>query len=266
LKYLTDTQKFLSGLIRQPPRKLNNPTSRLETVIADYLGLADNPVWIISDSNVFLSMPDDLSLTKTSIFSKIPKGDLMKVCKIDMRQYWDEKRLGKVAEFGNKKIAKLHKDIDKYEEEIRGWKEEKSSASKEKKKDFDKKINRNQKKIEQLEDKISKIKSEEKTYTPNSFIFGNDDANKAENTELLSDGEKQDLLRNKQEMQEKLLDLNPYDDNEFETMLKDLEKNQRSHPFDFDEEKTPAQEKPEESEMEKLLRLREEYYNKENKR
>ena len=263
IKFLVDTHKFLKGFLRQPPRKLSNPMNRLQAVLFDYLGLKDNPVWVISKANIYLSMPDDLSLTNTSILSKIPKTDLMEVCKITPKDYWNERTMGQVGQFGNKEIAKLHKKIEDLENQIASWKEEKSNLKdneSNKRKNLDKLINNAYKKIDQLEEKIAKTKHEEKPFTPNAFLFG--DPNKAEKQELLSDTERQELMKNKEEMKDRLLELNPYDDNDIAKMEKEMEKLKRdtTHPFDFEEDKMDqrrAKDEEESKAFEEFLKLRE---------
>jgi len=118
IKYITENQKFLDGIIQQPPRKFNDPSNRMQTVLYDYLGLKNNPVWIISRANIYLSMPDDLSLTNTSLLSNIPKTDLMKVCNIRAADYWNERNMGEATKFGNPKILKLTKDIQKLRQRL----------------------------------------------------------------------------------------------------------------------------------------------------
>jgi hypothetical protein len=276
IKFLTDTQKFLQGLERQPPRKLSNPMNRLQTVLFEFLGLKDNPVWVISKTNVYLSMPDDLSLTNSAILSKISKTELMDVCKIKETDYWNEKTMGTVAEFGNKKIARYHKEIEKEEKNIEEWKSQKyelKDSEKTKRKDLEKKIDQAQKKIRKIEDNISKLSSEEKTYKPNAFLFagmGEDDPNKAENTELLSDTEKSELAKSKEDLKNRLLELNPFDDNEVAQMEKDIEKARQDHPMDLldlgDEmeadQKSKNTDQDDMADFEKFLKMREDFHNK----
>ena len=264
LKFILDTQKFLAGIDNQPPRKLNSPMHKLQTVLYDYLGLKNNPVWIISRQNVYLSMPDDLSLTNTSILSKIPKTELMQVCKIKASDYWNENTMGRVAQLGNKELARIYDRIDKLREQINDKQKEireldsGDKGYKNRKTSLEKDIRGLNKKIDDLEEKANKLKLETKQYKPNAFLFAEeeDDPNKAENEELLSPAELADLNRKKEEMQNKLLNLNPYDDSELEELKKQQEKIERSHPMDFEEEEPEPE--PKETELEKLLRLRKE--------
>jgi len=270
IKFLVDTHKFLKGLSNMPPKKLSNPMSRLQNVLFDYLGLKDNPVWIISKVNLYLSMPDDLSLTNTGILSKIPKTELMNICKINPSDYWDEKTMGQISQFGNKEIARYHKKIEELETDIRTWKSDKGNLKdneSNKRKELEKRINSAYKKIDQIEEKIVKSRHEEKNYTPNGFLFG-DEPDKAEKAELLSDVEKSQLMKNKEEMRSKLLNLNPYDAEDIENMEKNINrinKEQSSHPFDFEDEKTllspQERDKNDEKSFEELLRKRDRYEN-----
>ncbi len=272
LKYLVDTQKFLYKLTNKPPRKLGNPMNRIQEVLFDYLGLKDNPVWIISKTNIFLSMPDDLSLTNTGILSSIPKQDLMDVCKIKASDYWNEKTMGQVSQFGNKKIKRFNDDIDKIRDRIQSLNSDKEGAKDKKKENIEKNIQKEYKNIEKIEDKISKIEQEEKQYKPNAFIFGDDDdANKAENTPLLTDAEKTDLNRKRDQIQDSLLKLNPYDDDEYNEMQSNIkDQSQRTHPFDFEEEKIDKPEPKviddeELEKYEKFLKQRENWHNRDER-
>jgi hypothetical protein len=288
LKFITDTKKFLAGILRQPPRKLNNPMHKLQTVIHDYLGLKDNPVWIISKQNVYLSMPDDLSLTNTGILSKISKSELKDVCNIKASDYWNENTMNKATQFGDKRMAKLYQDIKKAREQIDDdYKILRDSSSlKEDKKGAKTRIDKNQRIIDRKEEEIAKFRQEVKnTYKPNAFIFGDndDDPNKAENQELLTRSEMQELQRNKDKMAEALRKLSPDDDNNFNELMKQQEimsRNKANYDDDMtrfvppglehlgDDSKTPMDQKEQkkESELDKLLRLREEWANRDNRR
>ena len=266
LKFMVDTKKFIYGLVNQPPKKYNNVMSKLQVVLFDFLGLKDNPVWIISKTEVFLSMPDDLSLTNTSVLSKIPKTELMQVCKIKPSDYWSETTLGKVTQVGNKKLVNLYKQLKDEEKKLSDAKNKNYGKDKKKK---ESEINRIQKRIGSIEEKIAKVKEEDKNVIPNAFLF-NDDPNMAEKNELLSDSERKDLNRSKEEMKEKLLNLNPFDDDEVEKMSKAAESQIiKSHPFDFidtneaQDSKDEKKEKDAETEkaFEEFLRQREQHSN-----
>lgn len=285
LKFLVDNQKFLYGLTQKPPRKLGNPMNRIQSVLFDYLGLKDNPVWILSKTNVYMSMPDDLSLTNTSILSNIPKQELMQVCKIKASDYWNEQTMGRVSKFGSKEIKKLNDRIEAIRKEISNLqgksKDSNDKHNKDKKadgttqvatpksnkgKNIEAQIATKYKEIERLEEKISKIRQDEKSFRPNAFIFNDeDDANKAENTPLLTDAEKDELNKKKEEMRDKLLELNPYDEEELVAMEDNVKnQTQRSHPFDFEEDKgaTPQEEEKELTALETLLKDRERWHDK----
>ncbi len=311
LKFITDTQKFLDGIDNQPPRKFNDPMSRMKVVLHDYLGLEFNPTWVISQQNIFLSMPDDLSLTNTSILSKIPKADLMQVCRIQPQDYWSGENMGKVARIGDPKIKRLvqdigknQKEIDKLESEVKDLRdksfnrnqtvtegiqlqlaeresiqellEEKSSGNNGKTDKNGKPWNNNnnngkngkngkkykdsytndintknkriielRKKIDHSEEQIAKNSTEfhNDPYHPHMFAF--DDPDMTTNQPLLSDAERDDINRNKDQMKENLLNLNPYSAEDVQRMednqsrIDSYQKVERSHPYDFDIEKTP---------------------------
>jgi len=270
LKFMVDTKKFIYGLINKPPKKYNNVMSKLQVVLFEYLGLKNNPVWIISKTDVFLSMPDDLSLTNTSVLSKIPKTDLAKVCEIKPSDYWNENTLGKVTQIGNKKLSELYKKLKEAQSNLNTIKN-KSFSGKDSKKKKEEAIKKAQKKIDDIEERIAKVKDEEKNVVPNAFLFADDDPNKAEKTNLLTDAERQDLDKNKEQMREKLLNLNPFDDKEVETMEKAAESQKigGTHPFDFmdNEAQDTKEEKDEkiynpdseEKAFEEFLRRREQF-------
>jgi len=278
IKYIIDTHKFTKGLINTPPRKASNPMNRIQTVLFDYLGLKDNPVWILSKNDVYLSMPDDLSLTNSSILSRIPKSELKDVCRISASDYWTQKNMGTIAKFGDPKIARWHQQISSERERISNWQIEKnnlSSNDKDQRKKLNNYIDAAQKKIRELEEKISKSKHDEKIYDPQGFIFGSgdfDDANRAENEPLLTDTEKAELQKNKENLRKKLQELNPFDDKEVEEMEKKLEK-AGDHPFDlidFDNKDNKNRKEVENAEkelsdFEKFMNMREEFFNKEKK-
>lgn len=90
-----DTQKYISGLLAYPPAKINNELNIVKYVLKR-LGLENNPVFIISKQSVILSQPDFLSLTGTSIFSKIPFRELENMCKINYNQLlWNNNQMFK---------------------------------------------------------------------------------------------------------------------------------------------------------------------------
>jgi len=264
-KYLVDTEKFLAGLLRQPPRQLNNPMNKLQEVLYNYLGLKENPVWVISRQNVYLSMPDDLSLTHTSILSKIPKKDLMEVCRIREADYWNQQTMGKVAQIGNKKIAQKIREKKKVEEDIKSEKNKLRNAKSNEKKRINERLDKLYRRRDKIDEEIAKLKLEEKTYRPNAFLFDDfDNPNRAEENPLLTDAERQDLEQSKEKMRENLLNLNPYSDEEYKRLEHQAEKIRESHPFEFEEEPEPQKEEPQESELEKFLRMREEMERKGN--
>jgi hypothetical protein len=265
-KFLVDTEKFLAGLLRQPPRQLNNPMNKLQEVLYNYLGLKENPVWVISRQNVYLSMPDDLSLTHTSILSKIPKKDLMEVCRIREADYWNQQTMGKVAQIGNKKIAQKMREKKKIEEDIKSEKNKLKNAKSNEKNRINERLDKLYKRRDKIDEEIAKLKLEEKTYRPNAFLFDDfDNPNRAEENPLLTDAERQDLAQSKEKMRENLLNLNPYSDEEYKRLEQQAEKIRESHPFEFEEEPEPKKEEPQESELEKFLRMREEMERRGNK-
>ncbi len=240
LKFITETQKFLDGIIHKPPRKLSDPLNRIKTVLEEYLGLRYNPVWIISNTNVYLSMPDTLSLTGTNLLSKIPKSELMQVCNIKPSDYWNESKMGKVAEFGNRKIKEIIDKITRIREKIEEKETEKENgkADKSRIKSINNEITRLNKNIDRLEDDLQKIKDDDREkkgqFTPNAFLFGDS----AGEEPLLTQKEKDELISNKNALKDKLVNLNQYDDAELEELQKQQEvldaKKKQNQPWDFD--------------------------------
>jgi len=257
-KFILDTQKFLTGVTNTPPTRVNNPMNKLQTVLHDYLGLKNNPVWVISKQNVYLSMPDDLSLTNSSILSTIPKTELMDVCKIKASDYWNENMMGKVTEIGNKKLSEARKKVEAKNKEISDLKKEinnLSSKDKDRQINLNKKMDKYQKQKDDLEEKVNKVKIESKDIKPNAFLFADDDVD-PENTELFTQGEKADLARAREKTKEDLLRLKPSEDD-----LIDLQKQQDyldKKTFADDLEDTSEPEPEPETEIEKLIRERDE--------
>ncbi len=245
LKYIADTQKFLDGITNSPPRKLNDPMNRMQTVLYDYLGLKDNPVWILSKTDVYLSMPDNLSLTGTSLLSRIPKTELMDVCRIKATDYWNENKMGTVASFGSRKIKSIIDRIKKNDEDITKKQAEKvgldSQKDKGKIKNIEGELKRLRTRGDKLEEELQKAKDEYKekqgTYKPNAFLFGDSDA---ADVPLLNDKEREELIKNKENLNQRLLNLNPYDDKEIDELQKqqeEIDKNKQNDPMDFTEDK-----------------------------
>ena len=93
-----DTQKYIAGLIAYPPAKINNELNIIKYTLKR-LGLEDNPIFIVGKQSVILSQPDFLSLTGSSIFSKISFSELEHMCKMDYNQLlWDNKQMFKQAD------------------------------------------------------------------------------------------------------------------------------------------------------------------------
>jgi len=98
------------------------------------------------------------------------------------------------------------------------------------------------KEIDRKEEEIARLQSEalkKDQYKPNLFLFNEE----PEYTPLLDEKEKQDLIANKDKMQQNLLDMNPYSNTDFEELMKihneienAKEQDERSHPLDFIEE------------------------------
>lgn len=235
-KYVLDTQKFLHGLIDEPPRKLSNASNRIQEVLFKYLGLKNNPVWLLSKTEVYLSMPDDLSLTNTSILSKIPKTELMDVCKIKASDYWNENSMNKVANFGNGKSGKAASNLKSATNELKDLNRRFKDAKGSQKDRIEKDIEKANKKIDRAEEELAKAKLDDKNYTPNAFVFAEEDPNKAENTELLTQAERDDINKRKEDMQNELSKFNKYDQDEVDAMEKIVEdQTSRKNPFELDE-------------------------------
>jgi hypothetical protein len=243
LKNILDTEKFLNGLIHNQPRKLANPLNRIQTVLEDYFGLKENPVWIISRQNVYLSMPDNFSLTQTGILSSIPKSEIKEVCHIKASDYWNENNLGKVTELGDKRVATLNSEIKQLANKISEKEIVLSNlgSDKAKKSERDrvlKVIENLRKQVERKENDITKAREESKQniYKPNAFLFAD---READTVELLTPSEKENLIKNQDEIRSNLLKLNTTDDDEIEKMKAIYDESQKkikeNHPFDIEQ-------------------------------
>ncbi len=111
LNYL-DTQKYLAGLLSRTPVKINNPLNKYEYLIKR-LGLSGNPIFIISEKSrsIVLASPDYLSLTGSSMLSRIRMDDMINACRIDYtRDIWNNaqmfKQLGINAKYDEVTSAK----------------------------------------------------------------------------------------------------------------------------------------------------------------
>jgi len=151
LLYLTEVEKYLLQsaanqsftAAQRLPIKLTQIINKFNYVI-DVLGIKQNPIWIISRSKIFLSLPDFMSLTQERIFNSIRKENIESYCRIDYSKIWNEMDFG--SAFGGKakefkdKIKKLEKEISKINKEIEKKEKEKEKANKNKKKELGKEI------------------------------------------------------------------------------------------------------------------------------
>jgi hypothetical protein len=100
-------------------------------------------------------------------------------------------------------------------------------------------INQIQKEIDRKEEEIARLQSEalkKDQYKPNLFLFNEN----PEYTPLLDEKETQDLIANKDKIQQNLMDMNPYSNQDFEELMKihseienAKESTDKSHPLDF---------------------------------
>jgi len=152
--YLTEVEKFLmqsaSNLSfstpQRAPIKLTQVINKFNHVF-DVLGIKENPLWIISRTKIFLSLPDFMSLTRDRIFNSIKKEEIQSYCKIDYGKIWNELDFG--SAFGGKeqqykrKIKDIERKLDKIRKEIKEVQKEKDkNKDKNKKKELNKKIER----------------------------------------------------------------------------------------------------------------------------
>lgn len=84
LHYL-DTLKYEVGLINNPVSQVSNDINKMNFII-NRLGLSDNPVFVINQSDITLSMPNHLSLTGQNFINKIPKAEFLKVANISFNK------------------------------------------------------------------------------------------------------------------------------------------------------------------------------------
>jgi hypothetical protein len=206
-------------------------------------------------------MPDDFSLTGTSILNKVPKQEMAQVCKIKPKDYWNENIMGKVATFGNKKIIALQKKLKSAEENYDRLMKSYTNCSKlgdadkvKKCQDrIQKQLNSAENAVKKYQDQIDKLKHDVKEYRPNAFLFGDE----ADETKLLTPEEEKQLIRNKLKLEK---------DFEGRFTQQDLEKERNQYekeaegldtdnPLDFIEEPKNDEEKL--TEFEKFIRERE---------
>jgi hypothetical protein len=140
-------EKYYAGwaLFERPlidmPMKYNNAKNKIDFVLEDAFKLKNNPIWIIGKKDIYLSLPDYMSLIKSRIFSKIPKEKIRNYCKINYDKIMTEKNMAKLLQ---------EKDLDKIVREYR----EKLNKLKE----IDKKINRIEQQLKNKKNKEEKDK------------------------------------------------------------------------------------------------------------
>lgn len=188
LWFISATNKFMAGIRGRMPQKLSNPRNRLEFVIEDILGLYNNPVWIIGKTKLYLSMPDYLSLTKTKILSAIDKADLKNICRIDYKDYWDEKRMGQMLKISSGKTKHAQQELDNSQKELKQHLSEKPDyTQKNGQQHYDARTRRLEKAVKIAEEKLLKAQKE-------------DQNNKTLQTANLFDRPEQEPLLNAKEM------------------------------------------------------------------
>jgi len=151
LFYLTEMEKFYAGwaIFERPlidmPMKYNNAKNKIDFVLEDSFKLKNNPIWIIGKRDIYLSLPDYMSLIKSRIFSKIPKEKIKNYCKLDYNKIMTEKNMAKllqdkdldkiIHEYRKKleKLKKLDKEINSKEQQYKNKKkkEDKDKLKKE---------------------------------------------------------------------------------------------------------------------------------------
>lgn len=94
ITYYFDSLKYKHGIIKNIVQRLNNKENKINRALIR-LGLDNCPVFIIGNSNnIYLKMPDFLSLTNSSFFQQIRKEDLKNSCKLKgLYNMWDEKAM-----------------------------------------------------------------------------------------------------------------------------------------------------------------------------
>lgn len=107
LHYL-DTLKYEVGLINNPVSQVSNNINKMNFII-NRLGLNENPVFVITPSDIVLSMPNHLSLTGQNFINRIPKSEFLKVSTISFnKELWSQDGMfGK----GSDSIESQHKQI-----------------------------------------------------------------------------------------------------------------------------------------------------------
>jgi len=201
LWFITQTKKFGLGLVKTLPRKLNHPKNRIEFTIETILGLKKNPVWILADQKIYLSMPDYLSLTGVKILSSVPKEEILEVCKIKGRDYWNENNIGtsdKVYE--HKKDEELAAKVEELKVEIKDLQSQKNKTTdKNKIKQIDSKLKSAKKHLVVANNKLKKVRQQKVLNRSNIQAFDLfDDPHMSDKTTLLTPAEK-DAIRDKEE-------------------------------------------------------------------
>ena len=109
-----DSQKYIAGLLRFPPNRVNGDLAKMRFLITR-LGLQSNPVFIINqlDQSVILSSPDILSLTGTPVFSRITRDQMKAICFIDyQKDLWNSDKI--MSDYFTKKIdGNIRQDKEK---------------------------------------------------------------------------------------------------------------------------------------------------------
>jgi predicted nucleic acid-binding Zn-ribbon protein len=120
LIYHLDIQKFgiqanigTNGRSSRPPRKYTVFNNKLEYILDDILQLKNNPIWIISNKKVHLSIPDYLSMTHDRVIGYVPRDKIKDYCKFDYKNVWTERDIGNVLGQDSKELKNNEKELNK---------------------------------------------------------------------------------------------------------------------------------------------------------
>jgi len=113
LIFITQEKMFLSGLLKRPPRKLNNADAKSEFIVNNILGLQNNPTWVVGENKIRLLLPDYLALTGSQIVSEIPKAKLKQICNMDLKNWWKQNAMGTLnkLEGKNPELIKVNDEL-----------------------------------------------------------------------------------------------------------------------------------------------------------
>jgi len=102
LFYLTELQKYYAGwsIYQRPlidlPMKYKNPKNKIDYILTDIFKIDQNPLWIVGNRELYLTLPDYMSLIRSKIFTKVPKDKIKNYCKINYEKIMSERNMGKI--------------------------------------------------------------------------------------------------------------------------------------------------------------------------